>query len=96
MEGRGLICREDCITIEENSLGYYKNTKQEQLLKEVCKKNIIKERQSPKEKKRMIIENRKERFGEKLLHSAYFMETKDVKDEKDRDKGKDLQCVGEG
>ena len=69
--GRGLISIEDCITIEENSLGYYINTKQDQLLKEVCKENIIKERQSPKEKKRMIIENRKERFREKPLHSAY-------------------------
>ena len=81
--GGGLISIEDCITIEENSLGYYINTKQDQLLKEVCKKNIIKERQSPKEKKRMIIENRKERFREKPLHSAYFKETKDVKDEKE-------------
>ena len=68
--GRGLISIEDCITKEENSLGYYIDTKQEQLLKEICKENIIKERQSPKEKKRMIIENRKERFGEKPLHSA--------------------------
>ena len=31
----------------------------------------------------MIIENRKERFGEKPLHSAYFKETKDVKDAKE-------------
>ena len=41
----GLISIEDCIIIEENGLGYYINTKQEQLLKEVCKKNMIKERQ---------------------------------------------------
>ena len=39
--------------------------------------------ESPKEKKRMIIENRKERFGEKPLHSAHFKETKDVKNEKE-------------
>ena len=76
--GRGLISIEDCITIEEK---YYIDTKQEQQMKEVCEENIIKERQSPKEKKRMIIENRKERFGEKPLHSAYLKETKDVKDE---------------
>ena len=79
----GLISIEDCITIEENGLGYYINTKQEQLLKEVCKKNIIKERQNSEEKKKMIIKNRKERFGEKPLHSAYFKETKDGKDEKE-------------
>ena len=29
----------------------------------------------------MIIENRKERFGEKPSHSAYFKETKGGKDE---------------
>ena len=81
--GRGLISIEDCITIEENSLVYYIDTKQEQLLKEVCKENIIKERQSRKEKKRIIIENRKESFCEKPLHSAYFKETKDVNDEKE-------------
>ena len=49
--GRGLISIEDCMTIEENSLRYYIDTNQKQLLKEVCKENIIKERQSPKEKK---------------------------------------------
>ena len=81
--GRGLISIEDCITIEENSLGYYINTKQEQLLKEVCKENIIKERQNPEDKKKIIIENRKERFGEKPLHSAYSKDTKDGKDEKE-------------
>ena len=31
--GQGLISIKDCITIEENSLGDYINTKQEQLLK---------------------------------------------------------------
>ena len=36
--GWGLISIEDFIIIEENSLGYYMNTKPEQLLKEVCKK----------------------------------------------------------
>ena len=81
--GRGLSSIEDCITIEENSLGYYINTKQEQLLKEVCKENIIKERQNPEDKKKIIIENRKERFGEKPLHSAYSKDTKDGKDEKE-------------
>ena len=49
--GRGLISIEDCITIEENSLGYYINTKQDQLLKEVCKENIIKERQALRKRK---------------------------------------------
>ena len=57
--GRGLISIEDCITIEENSLGYYINTRQEQLLNEVCKENIIKERQSPEEKKKMSLKTEK-------------------------------------
>ena len=52
-------------------------------MNEVCIENIIKERETPKEKKRAIIENRKERFGEKPLHSAYFKETKDYKDERE-------------
>ena len=79
----GLISIENCISIEKNSLGYYINTKQEQLLKEVCKENIIKERQNQEEKKKLIIENRKERFGEKPLHSAYSKDTKDGKDIKE-------------
>ena len=49
----------------------------------MCKENITKKRQNPEEKKKIIIENRKERLGEKPLHSANFKETKDGKDEKE-------------
>ena len=42
--GQDLISIEDCITMDDYSLGNYINTKQEELLKEVSKENILKER----------------------------------------------------
>ena len=39
--GRGLINIEDCITVEENSLGYYIDTKQEQLYEYIDTKQVV-------------------------------------------------------
>ena len=71
--GRGLISVEECVMLEEMSLGFYIDGKEETLLQEVVKEDIMSENENPK--------TVKERYYRKPLHSAFLMETEEVRDE---------------
>jgi hypothetical protein len=62
--GRGLQSVEDFVEIEKCSLGYYLTKTDEEFLKEVKIENIFKEEEDPKERKKTIINRRKESFLE--------------------------------
>ena len=46
--GRGLIIVEECVMLEKTSLGFYINGKEELLLQEVVKEDIMSENENPK------------------------------------------------
>ena len=46
--GRGLISVEECVMLEKTSLGFYINGKEEMLLQEVVKEDIMSETENPK------------------------------------------------
>ena len=57
--GRGLQSVEECIEIEETCLAYYVGQKEETLLKEVEKDELIEFKGDPKEKNKEFTRNRK-------------------------------------
>ena len=81
---RGLISVEDCLMLEKTSLGFYINGKEEMLLQEVVKEDIISEKENPKTVKERLRKAREERYCSKPLHSAFLRETEEVRDEDNR------------
>ena len=81
--GRGLKSVEEVVELEKASLSYYLGQTEETLLKEVVRDGLFTESVEPKRKKQEIIKRRKANFDEKKLHSVFFKETKEVRDDKD-------------
>ena len=81
--GRGLKSVEEVVELEKASIGYYLGQTEETLLKEVVRDGLFTESVEPKRKKREIMKRRKANFDEKKLHSVFFKETKEVRDDKD-------------
>ena len=81
--GRGLKSVEEVVGLEKASIGYYLGQTEETLLKEVVRDGLFTESVEPKRKKQEIIKRRKANFDEKKLHSMFFKETKEVRDDKD-------------
>ena len=79
--GRGLISVEECVMLEKTSLGFYINGKEELLLQEVVKEDIMSENENPKTVKERLRRTREERYYSKPLHSAFLRETQEVRDE---------------
>ena len=79
--GRGLISVEECVMFEKTSLGFYINGKEELLLQEVVKEDIMSENENPKTVKERLRRTREERYYSKPLHSAFLRETQEVRDE---------------
>ena len=70
--GRGLISVEECVMLEKKSLGFYINGKEELLLQEVVKEDIMSENENPIIVKERLRRAREERYYSKPLHSAFF------------------------
>ena len=81
--GRGLKSVEEVVELEKASLGYYLGRTEETLLKEMVRDVLFTESVEPKRKKQEIMKRRKANFDEKKLHSVFFKETKEVRDDKD-------------
>ena len=79
--GRGLLSVEECVEMEATSLAYYMEAKEEKLLKEVVKEGLLPFKRSPKEKKKELMEKRKNTYLAKDLHPVYEKNTKEIKDE---------------
>ena len=67
--------------LEKTSLGFYINGKEELLLQEVVKEDIMSENENPKTVKERLRRTREERYYSKPLHSAFLRETQEVRDE---------------
>ena len=78
--GRGLISVEECVMLEQTSLGFYINGKEEMLLQKVVKEDIMSENENPKTVKERLRKAREERYYSKPLHSAFFRGTEKVRD----------------
>ena len=81
--GRELKSVEEVVELEKTSLGYYLEQTEEVLLKEVVRDGLFAESVEPKRKKQEIIKKWKANFEGKKLHSVFFKETKEVRDDKD-------------
>jgi hypothetical protein len=79
--GGRLQSEEDVVEIEKCSLGHYLTKAYEEFLKEVKIENIFKEEEDPKERKKTIINRRKESFLEKKIHPVFWKGTKEIRDE---------------
>ena len=79
--GRGLISIEECVMLESTSLGFYVNGKEEVLLQEVVKEGFMGENENPKILKDRLRKAREERYYNKSLHSVFFRETEEGRDE---------------
>ena len=78
--GRGLISIKECVMLESTSLGFYVNGKEEVLL-QVVKEGFMGENENPKILKERLRKAREERYHKKPLHSAFFRETEEGRDE---------------
>ena len=67
--------------LEKTSLGFYINGKEELLLQEVVKEDIMSENENPNIVKGRLRRAREERYYSKPLHSAFLRETEEVRDE---------------
>ncbi|CAB4011202.1 Hypothetical predicted protein [Paramuricea clavata] len=89
--GRGLKSVEDVVEIEKCSLGYYLTKTDEEFLQEVKIENIFKEVEDPKNRKKTIINRRKESFLEKKIHPVFWKGKKEI-----RDRAATGQCLKKG
>ena len=65
---RGLQSVEDTVELEEASLAFYLETKEEELLREVSREQILEFNGSPQDKKKTMLKDRQMKYESKNLH----------------------------
>ena len=78
--GRGLQSVEETVELEEASLAFYLETKEEKLLREVSREQILEFNGSPQDKKKAMLKDRQMKYENKNLHGAFERKTKEIKD----------------
>ena len=66
--GSGLQSVEDTVELEEASLAFYLETKEEELLREVSREQILEFNGSPQDKKNTMLKDRQMKYESKNLH----------------------------
>ena len=78
--GRGLQSVEETVELEEASLAFYLETKEEELLREVSREQILEFNGSPQDKKKAMLKDRQMKYENRNLHGAFERKTKEIKD----------------
>ena len=81
--GRGLQSIEEVVEKEEASSGFYLHQADDFMLKEIVQEGLFRDSTNPFDKKREVVDKHKLPFEEKKLHSVFFRETNDVRNERD-------------
>ena len=63
-------------------MGFYIKDKEEKVLAEVAREGLYRENEEPRNTKDEVIQKHKTAFEEKILHSKFVKETRNVRDEK--------------
>ena len=77
--GTGLIIVEECVRIEKISKGFYLKEQGQKLLTEAVIEGVISDDENPKGVKTRLLQQRKENYTYKRMHSAFMRGTEEVR-----------------
>ena len=80
-DGKGLISVQECVRIEKTSLGFYLKEQEQQLLTKVVMQGVISDDENPKDVKTQLLQQRKESYALKRMHSPFMRCTEEVRDD---------------
>ena len=76
-----MITIEECVRIEKTSLGFYLKEQEQHLVTEAVTKGVISDDENPKGVKTQLLQQRKENYARKRMHSALMRSTEKARDD---------------
>ena len=75
-----MISIEECVRIKKTSLDFYLKEQEQQLLTEVVTEGVISGYEYPKDVKTQLLQQRKENYAQRRMHSAFMRSSEEVRD----------------
>ena len=75
-----MISIEECVRIKKTSLDFYLKEQEQQLLTEVVTEGVISGYENPKNVKTQLLQQRKENYAQRRMHSTFMRSSEAVRD----------------